>query len=68
MSNNNYLTLPILVLKLKVIKFCGCVICLVSGIATKAAVPSPKIIYDIPVEAHQAKLFSNKMFSMNLVL
>ena len=50
------------------IKFFDCAIRLVSGIATKSAIPSLKVIHHILVGAHQAELFSNKIFSLNLVL
>ena len=50
------------------IKFFGYTICLVSSMARKAAMPSPKIIHHIVVAAHHAKLFSNKIFSLNSIL
>ena len=50
------------------IKFFDCAICHVSGIATKLAMPLLKVIHHILEGAHQAELFSNKIFSHNLVL
>ena len=35
--------------------------------SANAAMPFPKLIYHILVGAHQAKLFSNKIFALNLV-
>ena len=50
------------------IKFFDCAICLVSGLATKSAMPSLKVIHHILEGAHQAELFSNQIFSLNSVL
>ena len=50
------------------IRFFDCAICFVSGIATKLAMPSLKVIYYILKVVHQAELFSNKIFSLNSLL
>ena len=47
------------------IKFFNCAIRLVSGIATKSAVPSLKVIHHILVRDRQPELFSSKIFSLN---
>ena len=50
------------------VKFFDCTLRFVSGIATKSAMPSLKVIHHILEEAHQAELFSNKIFFLNSVL
>ena len=50
------------------IKFFDYAIRLVSGIATKSAMPSLKVIHHILDGAHQAELFLDKIFSLSSVL